>query len=86
MSRKEKIMKRNYKANRDQYIVENRIEKYGILPYRVKHTRVSSLNDANTVARNVAKQFKETYVDEPSNWKNSANIYRINRCKYKRKK
>ena len=79
-------MKRNFKANRERYRVENRIEKYGILPYKVRHTRVSSLSEANAVARNIAKQFKETYVDEPFNWKNSANIYRINRFKYKRKK
>ena len=30
-------MKRNFKANRERYRVENRIEKYGILPYKVRH-------------------------------------------------
>lgn len=73
-----------YKANRERYLVENRIEKYGILPYRIRHTRVSSLSEAQSAAKNVAKQFKNTYVDDPRDWKNSANIYKINRAKYKR--
>ena len=68
------MKRKNVKANRDRYLVENRIEKYGILPYRVKHTRTSSLEKAQKEARKVANEFKNKYVDNPSDWKNYANI------------
>ena len=72
------------KANRDRYLVENRIEKYGILPYRVRHTRTSSLKEAQKAGRNVAKRFKDTYVDNPTDWKNIINIYdKRDKAKYK---
>ena len=69
-------MKKNIlPIDRDRYLVENRIEKYGILPYKVRHSRYSSLSEAQKGGRAIAKQFKNEYVDNPSDWKNVINIY-----------
>lgn len=78
------MKRKNYKANRDRYLVENRIEKYGILPYRVRHTKTSSLVQAQKSAKHVANEFKNKYVDNPTDWKNYANIYdKRDKSKYK---
>ena len=74
-------------VDRERYLVINKLErKVGntTLPEMSRHTRVSSLSEAQAVGNKIGREWKEIFVGDSPGYKNSMEIYDI-RPKFKAK-